>query len=200
MSEGKFRDSGVCAFYKMYYYALTVMSSESQAKAAIRYNLVSSTPEQGEDMYGLVQRFVDENIRGATVRTRNDMTTPIILTGDRISCCDEIVAAVNDANNELAGICALSAEGESRNGQAGIVATAVKPSYQKQGIGMELLKRAVDRLVERIGRNETKGPIHVDCVSLEGAKLVQRLLREKPDLQAVLEVHDMSHWLKDLGQ
>lgn len=65
---------------------------------------------------------------------------------------------------------------------------------------MELLERGINRLQDRIANRETGGPIRVDCVSSEGAKLVQRLLREKPQYQAALEVHDLSYWLKNLEQ
>ena len=159
------------------------------------YSIAPSNPTEGQGMHEVVSSFIDVNFHKQRMKTREDVTTLLILVGDRIFCCDEVVTATDATTQEVIGLCTMSSKGEQQNGQAGIVATVVKGDRQKQGIGRELLIRAIDRLQERMTVNETRGPIHIDCVSRAGVKLVRRLLQERPDYEDALEIRDLSSFL-----
>lgn len=86
--------------------------------------------------------------RQALLSQPESMGVMILFTGDRVSCCDEVVAL------ELGGVidiafATISPEGEDYSGQPDIVALYVLPRFRKQGHGKTVLEAAIRRCKER---------------------------------------------------
>ncbi|MBP9750384.1 MAG: GNAT family N-acetyltransferase [Candidatus Peribacteraceae bacterium] len=117
-----------------------------------------------------------------------DMPTLIALTGDRLTCCTEIIAAhaASEINGQtrqrIAGLCSLAPDGEMQSGQPTIVGVAVRPDFQRSGIGRELLGRGIARLRELIAdRDPEARRILIEAVSTNGKRLTQSVLRQEAE-------------------
>lgn len=108
------------------------------------------------------------------------MALVILMAGDRLSCCDEAVIALE--GDDFLGAATIAPEGEQFSGEPTLVGLWVVPEHRGRGIGQALLEAAVRRMV-------TRGltPIRVDALSSRIPRLVA-LLPE--DLQAQLKVID----------
>ena len=109
------------------------------------------------------------------------MASFVVLSGDRITCCDEVVVFANDP--EL-GIVTISSEGEMGDGTPTIVGMYVRPSSRGKSFGTALLAAAVRRCVER-GFEK----VRIDTLTRASKRAVDKLPDE---LKARLDVHDMS--------
>lgn len=101
----------------------------------------------------------------------------IVLSGDRISCCDEGV--IMQIQNKLIGVATIAPQGEANSGQPTIVGLYVKPEYRSKGYGKDILQRAIERCIERGFEN-----IRMDVMSLNAQKIIEKLpqkLKEKID-------------------
>ena len=122
----------------------------------------------------------------ATVFSEGDLlrsVSVIILTGDRILCCDEAIV-ISDGLLPL-GIVTISPQGEKNDGCPAIVGIFVRPSARKKGIGSELLEAAIRRCIERGFTRD----IDVTLISEEGKRLIDKLSLE---LKGVLRINDLS--------
>ena len=103
--------------------------------------------------------------------------------GDRHTCCDEIVAAYD--GNDLIGAATIAPKGESGADMPEIVGLFVLEKWRRQGVGRELLLRAISRCRER-GRV----PLRLNILSRAASTLVKNL---PPDLLVDVRVDDKSH-------
>jgi GNAT superfamily N-acetyltransferase len=106
----------------------------------------------------------------------------ILFGGDRATCCDESIVALSDEG--VVGAAALSPMGEAGDGTPTIVGLYVRPSCRRRGIGMELMKRAVERMEER-----GLVPVRVDPLMRGSMELVARL---PEPIRSLLTVVDSS--------
>src|SRR3989338_4530465 len=93
-----------------------------------------------------------------------DFLAVITIGGDRIQCCDEGVVA--KTGNTIVGISTIAPKGESGDGPPEIVGTYVLNSQRGEGVGKELLLRAIARCKER-----NLVPVHMTAVTKGGAAL-----------------------------
>lgn len=103
----------------------------------------------------------------------------VLFGGDRRACCDEAIISC-DANRQI-GIATISPTGESGEGPA-IVGLWVHPDYRRRGLGLRLLRAAVQRGQER-GWNR----IHIDVLTETMGRVVRRLPKK---LLNVLDVRE----------
>lgn len=116
------------------------------------------------------------------------MAVSILLMGDRIRCCDEGVVARKDGH--VVGVATIASRGEEDSGQPTIVAVYVLPNHRRQGIGRELLRRAIQRGIER-GFDK----LRVDVLGNYMMKAIAGLSKEERDR---LEVVDLSFGMDSL--
>lgn len=115
----------------------------------------------------------------------------LLLSGDRISCCDEGVIMEKEA--KLVGVATIAPEGEEHSGQPTIVGLYVAPEYRGQGYGDQILRRAIERCIER-GFDK----IRMDVMSSNVSKILEKLpdeMKEKIDvhnLGNIMEIFNMS--------
>jgi len=107
----------------------------------------------------------------------------MLFGGDRISCCDEGVIA--EQGSKLVGLATIAPEGEQMSGQPTIVGWYVIPEYRRKGIGSQILKRAVERCIER-GFNK----IRMDVMSSNARRIIKNLPDE---LKNKIDVHDLGN-------
>lgn len=112
-----------------------------------------------------------------------------LLSGDRITCCDEVVAGFVDGR--IVGVCTIAPEGEEGSGQPTIVAFYTHPDHRKRGYGRQIVEATVRRCLERGFQK-----IRVDTLSTYAKRICEQLPQE---LKAALDVHDlgssMDMWL-----
>jgi ribosomal protein S18 acetylase RimI-like enzyme len=144
-----------------------------------------------------------------------DFASILILTGDRRSCCDEAILA-KDENQEVVGVCTLSAQGEGtlanardmnsktstnpdfekfkqENWHPTIVGRAVLPAYRRQKIGENLYLQGINRLRKRMEEGQIpKKKIRIDHVSVAAREGMKKLLEKYPELSDMLEIQDHS--------
>lgn len=111
-----------------------------------------------------------------------NMTIAILFAGDRIACCDEVVAT--ELEGQIAGVATISPEGETGNGVPEIVGMYVHPTLRRLGLGRELLIAAIRRCQVR-GFNT----VRVDVLSERVNRIITTL---PPELRTLLDVHDLS--------
>lgn len=102
----------------------------------------------------------------------------ILFGGDRLSCCDEVLAAY-DGDQFLAAV-SVSSEGEMLSGEPTIVGMWVHYAHRRQGVGKALLEAAIGRMIER-----GLTPIRLDVMSTKVGKIIEQL---PEDLRGVLKV------------
>jgi len=112
-----------------------------------------------------------------------DIAIGLLLSGDRLSCCDEGVIA--EQESRLIGVATIAPEGEEMSGQPTIVGLYVVPEYRGRGIGSQILQRAVERCIER-GFNK----IRMDVMSSNAMKIIKKLPDE---LKNKIDVHDLGN-------
>jgi len=172
---------------------------EKETKIPVIYEITQNMQD--------VTDFVINNIQSL----RGDSSI-IILTGDRLSCCDEAVLAKNEAG-EVIGVCTLAPQGEDANGQTHqemirsgglideakknkweptIVGRVVLPEYRRKGVGQNLYLQAVNRMQERMNNGELPSKkIRIDQISVGAREGMKKLLKEVSGLDDVLEVHNL---------
>src|SRR3989344_5256189 len=102
-----------------------------------------------------------DEFRGAArdlLSRSQDSLAVITIGGDRIQCCDEGVVA--KAGNTIVGMSTIAPKGESGDGPPEIVGTYVLNSQRGEGVGKELLLRAIARCKER-----NLVPVHMTAVT-----------------------------------
>ncbi len=112
-----------------------------------------------------------------------DIAIGLLLSGDRIACCDEGVVA--EQETKLIGVATIAPKGEEMSGQPTIVGLYVIPEHRGKGVGTQILKRAVDRCIERGFEN-----IRMDVMSLNAMKIINKL---PEDLKKKIDVHDLGN-------
>lgn len=130
-----------------------------------------------------------------------DMPTLIILTGDRISCCTELIAAHavttigDETRQRIAGLCSLAPDGEQASGTPTIVAVAVRPDFRQAGIGRELLIRGIARLRELIADRDPEAKrILIEAVTKNCSRLTRSVLERDAGAYADIDFHDHSRF------
>ena len=123
-----------------------------------------------------------------TFHQKPDFTIGILLSGDRITCCDEGV--VMEEGGNLIGIATIAPKGEMMSGQPTIVALYVDPHYRGRGYGNQILKRTIERCVERGFSN-----IRMDIMSSNAMKIIDKLPQELKDK---IEVYDLGNVMDDM--
>ncbi len=108
----------------------------------------------------------------------------VVLSGDRITCCDEAIVFTDDPE---IGMATISPDGEMRDGTPTIVGVYVRSADRGKGLGTELMAAAVRRCMER-GFEK----IRVDVLTIGSKRAVEKLPAE---LRARLEVTDNSGFL-----
>ncbi len=122
----------------------------------------------------------------------------ILMGGDRLSCCDEAIAAFE--GNRFLGAATLSPYGDGHNvlderlarhlgepakqAEPEIVGLWVAPLHRRHGVALALLVAAVERMTER-------GLVPAKIVALS-ATLLRQIGRLSPKLLAQLTVVDAS--------
>jgi len=109
----------------------------------------------------------------------------IVIGGERAWVCDEAIVARTDSG-ELVGMSTIAPRGESGVGVTEIVGVFVLTSHQRQGIGYELLRRALERCVAR-----GFTAVRLTAVSRAGSALVSK---RPSDLPITVEVLDFSQY------
>lgn len=131
-------------------------------------------PDREEDPVGPVIEVVGRNVLMEKVRSFYDKPDPavfILLAGDRISCCDEGV--IMSDKDKLIGVSTIAPAGEEMSGQPTIVALYVSREYRNKGYGDLLLRKAIERCIER-GFDK----IRMDVLSSYAAKIIEKLPEE----------------------
>ena len=103
-----------------------------------------------------------------------------ILTGDRVTCCDEAVVFACDS---LCGVATIAPLGEMGEGLPTIVGLYVRQTDRRKGYGSVLLEAAVRRCLDRGFEI-----IRIDAVTTGALRVIGKL---PVDLQKRLEVHDV---------
>ncbi|MEK7554790.1 MAG: GNAT family N-acetyltransferase [Patescibacteria group bacterium] len=137
---------------------------------------------RGVEFHGLAQQILSEAFKSKASFTVA-VAAIAVLTGDRISCCDEGIVFAEDPTR---GIATLSPMGEDHDGTATVVGVFVRPADRLRGYGKILLEAGVRRLIER-GHNK----IRLDLVSKGGKFIAESLPYE---LRGYLDVHDFSNF------
>lgn len=106
----------------------------------------------------------------------------VLLTGDRLSCCDETVAIIDDSG-QIVGVATIAPHGEEGSSQPTIVALYIRPSARGQGLAKPLQEATIRRCLERGFKK-----IRVDVMSARMMKVINSLSSE---LRDVLEVYDL---------
>lgn len=96
----------------------------------------------------------------------NPLLAMTLLAGDRITCCDEAIVMTSD--DLLVGMATIAPHGEMNSGTPSIVAVAVHHQYRRNGIGRQLISRAVFRMTERL----LQPPYEVQTITREGNLLL----------------------------
>jgi len=115
-----------------------------------------------------------------------NITIGLLLSGDRLFCCDEGVIA--EQESKLIGVATIAPKGEGMSGQPTIVGLYVVPEYRGRGIGSRILQRAVERCIER-GFNK----IRMDVMSSKAMKIIEKLpdeLKNKIDIHYLGNIMD----------
>ncbi|MBI5222347.1 MAG: GNAT family N-acetyltransferase [Candidatus Magasanikbacteria bacterium] len=121
--------------------------------------------------------------KASKLRETQNPAVAILLSGDRISCCDEGVIMEKAGN--LIGMATIAPEGEEGSGQPTIVALYIEPKYRSQGNGAQILRKAVERCVER-GFDK----IRMDVMSANAMKIIEKLPAE---MQKKIDVYDLGN-------
>lgn len=158
---------------------MTLKSAES-----ITYEIIK------DDIQWIAFDFLQDNEVDLATQGYWNMITHIILSGDRISVCDELVLA-KDTNNDgkIVWMTSISSRWEDDSGKPTIVWCAVLPSYAKQGIGTKLNTQAIHEITKRMNNWEIlEWKIHIDCVSHAGFASIKKCMKENPEFQDILDV------------
>ena len=122
-------------------------------------------------------------IQAENLWVKDGGTIGTLLSGDRISCCDEILAAVED--EKIVTVATIAPQGEMREGQPTIVAIYTHPDFRRQGFGRVVTEAVVRRCIERGFHN-----IRVDVMSAHEMRIINSL---PEDLRKELDVHDFGN-------
>ena len=129
----------------------------------------------------VLRNVLIEKIR--QLHEKPNIAVGLLLTGDRISCCDEGVIAEQEA--KLVGVATIAPEGEEMSGQPTIVGLFVVPEHRGKGLGAQILKKAVERCIERGFEN-----IRMDVMSSNAMKIIDKL---PDDLKKKVDVYDLGN-------
>ena len=110
---------------------------------------------------------------------RDHMNVGSLLSGDRIYCCDEVIAGMTEG--KFVGVATIAPRGEKNYGQPTIVALYVHPDHRRQGYGKTIMKAAVRRCVKRGFKK-----VRVDVMSGWALRAINSL---PENLREVLEVN-----------
>jgi len=102
----------------------------------------------------------------------------ILFGGDRLTCCDEVLAAY--AGSTFLGVVTLSSEGETLSGEPAIVGLWVHYDHRGEGVGSVLLTAAVKRMAKR-------GLVPVSIIPLS-SKVLGMLEKLPPNLRKQVKV------------
>src|SRR3989344_9209087 len=94
-----------------------------------------SKKEDKADLEVVSISFLKEKIR--KLHEKPSAAIGLLLSGDRISCCDEGVVMQEGEN--VIGVATIAPEGEEQSGQPTIVALYVSKEYRGKGYGSQIL-------------------------------------------------------------
>jgi len=117
------------------------------------------------------------------LQEKPNIVVALLFGGNRISCCDEGVIA--EQENKLVGVATIAPEGEEMSGQPTVVALYVIPEFRGKGYGRQILRKAVERCIERGFLS-----IRMDVMSSNAKKIIDKLPKE---LQEKIDVHDLGN-------
>ena len=109
-----------------------------------------------------------------------DPVVPMILGGDRLSCCDEAVAV--EVDGVIVGVATIAPQGEMNSGEPTIVGNYVLRKHRSKGLGTKLMAAAVERC-----RARGFSKVRVDVMSTHEMKIIEAL---PDDLKSMLDVQD----------
>jgi GNAT superfamily N-acetyltransferase len=112
-----------------------------------------------------------------------NMAISLLLSGDRISCCDEGV--IMQEKERVIGVATIAPNGEEQSNQPTVVGLYVIPEYRSKNYGSQILQKAIERCLERGFEN-----IRMDVMSSNAMKIIQKLPKE---MQAKLDIHDLGN-------
>lgn len=98
----------------------------------------------------------------------NGLMNFILFGGSRLTCVDEVLAAYE--NDAFAGTVTLSPVGELNAKKPSIIGLLVLKGWRRKGIGTKLMESAITRMRER-----GLTPVHIDIISRNAMKLVEKL-------------------------
>ncbi len=107
----------------------------------------------------------------------------VTMGGDRHLCCDEAVSAYD--RGDLVGAATIAPKGESGADMPEVVGLFVLEKWRRQGVGRELLLRALARC-----RDRSLVPLRLNVLSRAASSLVKGL---PPDALVDVTVDDKSH-------
>ena len=126
-----------------------------------------------------MEEFNDQ--RHALLSPPETVGVMILFTGDRVSCCDEVVALEIEGAIDVA-FATISPEGEDYSGKPDIVALYTLPRFRQQGYGRAVLEAAIRRCMER-----GFGGVGINVLSSHVRRMIEKL---SEDLKAFLVVVD----------
>ena len=103
-----------------------------------------------------------------------DFAVKLLFSDQSLSGCDEGV--IMEKESKLIGVATIAPKGESGAGQPSISAFYIAPEHRGNEYGGQILKRAMERCVER---GFVK--IRVDIMSINAANLMEKLPAEIKD-------------------
>lgn len=116
----------------------------------------------------------------------------ILLGGDRMSCCDEAVAII-DENDVICGVATIAPNGEENSGEPTLVAIYVLPKFRRMRFAKVLFEKAVERFVER-----KLIPFRVDVLSQRVMQIIHSLPAETRSLIKVVDMGSVMDPIADL--
>lgn len=129
-------------------------------------------------------------MQAANLFGRTPMQAAILLGGDRIYCCDEVIAG-KTTFGKIVGVGTIAPEGEEQSGQPTIVALYVHPDFRQKGYGRKIMEATVKRCVER-----GFAKVRVDVMSDWAMRIINSL---PENLRAVLEINNQGDFMDRHG-
>jgi len=111
---------------------------------------------------------------------------PILFGGDRLLCCDEGSAVLDDAG-KIVALATIAPNGEEESGTPTIVGVYVVPESRGQGLGLAVFRNTLVRCQEQGFER-----VRVDVISTGMAKIIDSLTDTE---HAVLEIHEAGRML-----
>lgn len=128
-------------------------------------------------------------------QSKSGAKVAMLLGGDRLSCCDEVVGIYDRTGKKLVGAASIAPKGEMRSGEPTIVGEFILPEFRGLGYGTELLKQAINRCQERGFPS-----VRLDVQSGRIMKIIKKLPEETRNYLKVIDQSkflDTDKWMND---